>query len=464
MTTTKKKRAQLRKHLPKGSVTRAVKSKVTPASKPTRRRHKTRMVNGQLAMAAVGFGKYFQRIVLKMLQNPRFRANLVAVVLDWQPRVRKTKGDYERSRRAVTAAFKRTGRMPWVGSREDLLLAIKAGELHIDGVVISAYHSAHYEAAKAFLRAGIPVLVDKPPVGVPYCSSNVAAARRLLLQIKDLVKTAADSNVPFLVGVQRRYEETYKWLRSYLQKHPRHLEPVRVQVLDISDKTRVPHLHRFQRDPELGCGGQLLQTGYHHVDWVLWLWKGQIKCVDVVAAIQRYQFEGVPGVDGKPIPKEQNVEKSVDVLLTIHLAGGTTVVANLALVYAGPLDRVREEVRVVREGRPTHRSERETVCLDRVKQGTTEELQQPLEVTCCSWRGKRPVEHSPRIKGAGARNEAPFKDFLDCIRHGTPSKMSPGRDQISTVGVIQAAYLSALTGARYRFWVGKQTVVRVRRA
>lgn len=130
--------------------------------------------------------------------------------------------------------------------------AVFEGRERADVVVVATGNAAHVPLARRAVRAGIPVVVDKPLA--PRAEEG-----------RGLVRAAADAGVPLTVFHNRRWDDDFLTLRSLL------------------DSGRVGTVHRFESrferwapdlragswreraDPAQG-GGLLLDLGSHLVD------------------------------------------------------------------------------------------------------------------------------------------------------------------------------------------------------
>ena len=76
----------------------------------------------------------------------------------------------------------------------------------VDLVIIQAATSQHFELAKRYLTAGVPVLMDKP------ISENLA-------EVKKLQKLARQKNVLFVVAFNRRFAPQTAKLKALTEKN-----------------------------------------------------------------------------------------------------------------------------------------------------------------------------------------------------------------------------------------------------
>ncbi len=135
---------------------------------------------------------------------------------------------------------------------------------HPDAVMIHSRTNSHFQLATAVLEAGIPLFIDKP-----VCDT--------LAQTEQLLTLAAEKNLPFVVGFNRRFAPLYQaplyakpaeapLQALHYQKHrhlhsapPRqlifddfiHLIDILVVAAGLSDITDLSIQHHFLRDQQL---------------------------------------------------------------------------------------------------------------------------------------------------------------------------------------------------------------------
>lgn len=126
-------------------------------------------------------------------------------------------------------------------------------EADLDAVEVLTPHALHYPQIVESLERGLHVLVEKPMV----CSAR---------QAYDVVKRASDRVV--MVSYQRRLIGIYRMAKRLIgEGRIGELNFVHAFMaqgwLAISDGT-------WRQDPELGCGGELVDSGSHILDFILW--------------------------------------------------------------------------------------------------------------------------------------------------------------------------------------------------
>ena len=194
------------------------------------------------------------------------------------------------SERGLTAAdvASRFGFERAAGSIEEIL-----DDDEIDAVVIATRHSSHSDLAAAALRAGKPVLVEKP----------LALSWDGLFEVEQ----ALSAGSILMVGFNRRFAPMTETMRRELEGAPERALVARVNAGPL------PHDH-WMHDPELG-GGRLLGEGCHFVDLLGYVADSPPLSVQAVAAPQ----------------PERPLECSDTFAVTIRYADGTVG----SLVYSG---------------------------------------------------------------------------------------------------------------------------------
>lgn len=99
------------------------------------------------------------------------------------------------------AARELAGRLgvPWQADPEALLAAVRP-----DGAIVATPNAFHLENGLACLRAGVPVLVEKPVAETPEAGAELAAA-------------ADETGVPLLVGHHRRHNQVVQKAREEIR-------------------------------------------------------------------------------------------------------------------------------------------------------------------------------------------------------------------------------------------------------
>ncbi len=128
---------------------------------------------------------------------------------------------------------------------------LKAGSL--DGVLISSPHSLHYEQARACLRAGLHVLVEKP----------LTTTSR---HAKSLLQTARKAQRLLVVSYQRNFYPQHTYVRELIHKGA--LGQIKGVVAYVTQRWGG---RGWRGEPTLSGGGFFMDTGSHLVASTLWM-------------------------------------------------------------------------------------------------------------------------------------------------------------------------------------------------
>jgi predicted dehydrogenase len=135
----------------------------------------------------------------------------------------------------------------------------------VDGIVVCTPPSSHLELAAAVLRAGKPLLLEKPLTG------TLAEARELVRL--DDAATAAGAAPPLMLAQTLRWNPVVARARELWPR----LGPVRlVRLAQRLEPTRLA----WQRDPAVSVGGSVLLTGVHVIDLARFLTGREFARVD----------------------------------------------------------------------------------------------------------------------------------------------------------------------------------------
>jgi len=128
--------------------------------------------------------------------------------------------------------------------------------LELDAVGVFTPHTLHFEQALAALEKGLHVLVEKPMV----CSS---------VHAKRLVKMAEEKKRILLVSYQRHYQPIYRYAKDLIRRG----ELGQIKFLSSTFAQDWMRLSEgtWRREPKLSGGGQLMDSGSHILDTILWL-------------------------------------------------------------------------------------------------------------------------------------------------------------------------------------------------
>ncbi len=141
----------------------------------------------------------------------------------------------------------------WAPSHKDLL-----EQVELDAVVIASPHVYHYEQIIDALDSGVHVLCEKPMV----CKVEHA---------KHVVKKVEEAGVVFGIAYQRHCMAQYRYCRDVILSGEmgecRFISGVQSQNWYSNE---VP-FKTWRAQKAYGCGGQIVDSGSHMIDAVLWI-------------------------------------------------------------------------------------------------------------------------------------------------------------------------------------------------
>jgi predicted dehydrogenase len=136
--------------------------------------------------------------------------------------------------------------------------------------IISTRPRDHKLYSRWALSNGIPLMVDKPLTFPESANFSANAARLIVSEFHELVNTARDNHVLFLLGAQKRHQEIYKKLGEMIAGvYTRTRCPVTNVVCCTGDGWWL--LPDEYEHSSYKFEGKLVHTGYHFLDIVPWL-------------------------------------------------------------------------------------------------------------------------------------------------------------------------------------------------
>jgi len=141
----------------------------------------------------------------------------------------------------------------------------------LDAVLILTPHTLHHGQILDALEAGLHVLVEKPMV----CTTRHA---------EDVVTAARKSGKVVGVAYQRHFEPDYLYMREAAQSGK--LGRLEYISLVLYQNWYSPTKGTWRRSPKWAGGGQLLDSGSHVIDAILWV--SGLKARRVFATMRRF--------------------------------------------------------------------------------------------------------------------------------------------------------------------------------
>lgn len=129
-------------------------------------------------------------------------------------------------------------------------------EVELDGVVIATPHTLHYEHAMTSLDRGLHVLTEKPMV----CTVEHAKA---------VMRKAKQKRRILMIGYQRHFSPVFRHARKLIASG-KIGRPIFVAVLLAQEWLRGTR-GTWRQNPALSGGGELVDSGSHVLDSILWV-------------------------------------------------------------------------------------------------------------------------------------------------------------------------------------------------
>lgn len=207
-------------------------------------------MDGEQGIAVIGAGIIGQTHIGALRGVPRLR---LAALVDPTP---------------AAADLARQNGVPHYPSVEALL-----AEGALAGVIVASPNETHLPIAQSCLRAGVPVLLEKPPANS-------------LAEVRQLVETVATTGVPVLVGHHRRHNPMIRAARQAIQAQ--RIGDLVVATVLCTLKKDAPYFNVPWRT-RAGSGGPLHINLVHEID-LLRHFFGEVASVTAQVSHQRRSF------------------------------------------------------------------------------------------------------------------------------------------------------------------------------
>lgn len=219
-------------------------------------------------------------------------------------------------------------------------------DLHVDAVSLVTPHTAHFEQATTALEADVATFIEKP--------MTVEADRG-----RRLVELADDRDLPLGVGYQRRYFPPIREVKRLLADGA--IGVPRMINCYLGQDWLSGNADSWRSDPELSGGGLLYDTGSHLLEELLWLLEGMPTQVAAVVDDRGQSVDANSALSLQVSTGGHTVTVSVGIC-----AESTDLASDERVTIWGSDGRLHYQsdqradsptsLRVVREGRPTHRT------------------------------------------------------------------------------------------------------------
>lgn len=137
----------------------------------------------------------------------------------------------------------------------------------LDAVTIMTPHTLHFEQTMACLEAGLHVHLEKPMV------TTTADALKL-------IEAARDRDLLLQIGYQRHFHPAYREIKRLLETD--RLGDVHMVACYLAQDWIEIQRGTWRTDPDLSGGGQLIDSGSHLLDVLLWATDAEPRTVAAV--------------------------------------------------------------------------------------------------------------------------------------------------------------------------------------
>lgn len=280
-------------------------------------------------------------------------------------------------------------------------------------VIINTPNKFHFNQAKMALEANVHVYIERPIV----CPQD---------DFEELIQIAKKRNKFLFTGVQRRIEDTYKYIYYVVKNHYYFNQLSSIRCILAAGR----QMQNWRRNENLSCGGIVIDHGYHLLDAAAWIADAaNIEIPPNVSGSVIFKKEERPSTSGNNNP----LETETTAIGYINLP--KEVLLSFDLSYHAPVDSIYEciEIRDI-EGTKV------TLLRDQNKRSTD-----PAIITHQKSDGSFvPIDlpknifpslkmNMNRISFLGtANNTGPLYDFLQTIQGGiNPKNISPCDAELS---------------------------------
>lgn len=285
----------------------------------------------------------------------------------------------------------------------------------VDGVIISIPNFLHADAIRHALEHNVNVAVEKPTtILTRECSALVelAETRRLL----------------FLTISQRRYEDVYQQVKRWVEEGKLG-SPLLITYLITHEYFADAWPHSKKKSG----GGALIASGYHGIDTMLWVLR---HCPQNSGPVKAKSVSGRWIVDYRDT---RPAGDRVEVVAVAQIRLNNRCLFSVVASYENPQGSLDENfkilgkngmIRIMRD-RPRKTDESAATLTYQRADGALTEIS---------------------TKGMVGARWAPVRDFVDALiakkSGGARQVLSPAKDSIETIRIIQAVYQSAEQGGK----------------
>lgn len=287
----------------------------------------------------------------------------------------------------------------------------------LDGVLISIPNALHAEPIHCALEQGVNVAVDKPP------TTTVAGCAHL-------VALAEDRSLPlvFVTLSQRRYEQVYQQAAEHIRRGE--LGRIRLINYMMAHPNYDPTRTSWESCRKLSGGGALLNSGFHGIDTILWLLSLYDPPVRPRSVSARLCLDDSPETRGQRL--DEVVESVAVARILLDNGGIFSAIAS----YESPSQSIDENIKIF--------GDRGAL---RIMRDVFRKKPSDMSAANLSYQDRDGREQIHDTRGCVGARWRPLADFLDAVikrkNHEPWTVLSPAKDSIQTLRVIEGAYESA---------------------
>jgi len=127
---------------------------------------------------------------------------------------------------------------------------------HLDAVEIFTPHTLHFSQCLYSLERGLHVLIEKPMTTE-------------IFQADELINKAKNKNKVLLISYQRHYQSIFRYAKKVIEEGK--IGEIKFISASLAQEWRKFTDNTWRQNPELSGGGQLMDSGSHLIDIILWL-------------------------------------------------------------------------------------------------------------------------------------------------------------------------------------------------
>lgn len=287
-----------------------------------------------------------------------------------------------------------------------------------DAVLIALPNSLHEEAIKHALENDINVIVEKPTT-TDWAKTD------------ELVDLAQNRELIFVTISQRRFEDIYQTCKDIIENGGVG-KPLIIHYM-------IFHQHfpnqTWESSKIFAGGGVFIASAFHGLDTILWLFKCHELTLEAQSVSAEWVIEYRDPIlnEGILVPKEDRVEIALSATIKLNY-GNNGCVLNVCASCESPNGSVDEEIKIL--------GTRGTIQIIRNLPSKSDERAASLSYQ--HTRGAYSQYDSSKWVG---NRTAPLHDFINALlskKAGKPwSVLSPAKDSIKTLKIINAAYEAA---------------------